>query len=66
MFSEAAPDCDWTLADNQMPDRQIAAQVVRREKTISFPLSGPSDLLPLDWSRHAEHVGSQRQPSGFS
>jgi hypothetical protein len=47
MFREAAPDGDWALADDQMPDRQIAAKVIRREKTILLPLSGPSGLLLL-------------------
>jgi hypothetical protein len=45
MFSEAAPDGDWALAENQMPDRQIATKVMSREKTIfCFLLSGPSGL----------------------
>jgi hypothetical protein len=34
MFSEAAPDGDWALAENQMPDRPIATKVMSREKTI--------------------------------
>ena len=42
MFCKAAPDGDWALADDQMLDRQIAAKVIRREKTILLPLSGPS------------------------
>jgi hypothetical protein len=45
MFSEAAPDDDWALADDHMPDRQIAAKVIRREKTNLLSLSGPSGLL---------------------
>ena len=28
MFSEAAPEGDWALAENQMPDRQIAPKVI--------------------------------------
>jgi hypothetical protein len=45
MFSEAAPGGDWALAENQMPDRQIATNVMSREKTIfCFPLLGPSGL----------------------
>ena len=60
MFCEAAPDGDWALADDQMLDRQIAAKVIRREKTILLPLFRSSGLLLLEGP--SEHIGSQRQP----
>ena len=60
MFSEEAPDGDWALADDQMPDRQIAAKLIRREKTICLPFQ--VQAVYYSWSRQPEHVGSQRQP----
>jgi hypothetical protein len=64
MFSEAAPDGDWGLADDHMLDRQIAAKVIRREKTNLLPLSGPSVYFSWDDRRKISAANPSR--SGFT
>ena len=60
MFSEAAPDGDWALADDQMPERQIAAKVIRREKTILLPLQ--VQAVYFSWSDRRSILAANGQP----